>query len=808
MKDPHFAPPALSLDDKARLTAGRNLFGTEDLPALGLRALKLADGPIGVTSGRVDERDVSLLMPSGVALAATWDRELVRQIGCLIGDEARRRAVHVVLGPNLNLPRSPLFGRAFETFSEDPWLTGTLGACWIAGVQSRGVGAAAKHVVGNDSETQRHAMNAVIDERALREVALLPFELAARAGVWAFLMAYNKLNGVPNVEQRDVIRILKEEWGWDGLVISDWFATHDTARSANAGLDLEMPGPPRHFGPKLAGAVRAGQVSETRLDDAVARFVKLAGRVGQLGASVAAPEPITEPRALLRHAAAAGFVLLKNDRGLLPATIRSRDHIAVIGPNALLPSYQGATFAKIALGPEVRTPLAALREKFHGVCPVVYEPGVPSDYRLPPITLQQVRAGVEGPPGLTLDYYADHDTATTAASEVRNASTVVWFGDMPGGCATTRAGRVHASTIFTPAADGAHTFYFGGTGDVTISIDGQPMGARPSPVVGGDVMGHLLRGDSDSIACAARAGVPLRLDYEMRFAAARAQGIWFGILAPEPAGHMDRAAQAAAGASLVVLVVGETAESGVESRDRATTRLPDNQIALIERVCAANPNTVVVVNAAHAVDMAWADQAGCILQVWFPGEEFGPALAAVLTGALEPSGRLPVTFARDERDYPVFDLTPDASLDLRYHEGAAIGYRHFDAHDVAPRFPLGHGLGYADFEYSDLRIEPFEENALHVSLTVRNISRRAGREVVQLYVAGPAVAYAELKGFESLTLAPGKARRVTLSLDRRAFAHWSPDARAWQIQAGDYEIMVGRSFGDIRLHSQVMMTAG
>jgi beta-glucosidase len=800
----------LSLDDKARITAGRNLTMAEGLPAIGLEAIRMVDGPMGVTSGRVDERDVSLLMPCGTALAASWDRELVEQVGQQIAEDALRRDVDMVLGPNLNLPRSPLFGRAFETYSEDPWLTSVIGACWIAGLQSRGVGAVAKHVVGNDSETQRHAMNAVIDEQALREVYLLPFEVAARAGAWGLLMAYNRVNGIPNVEQRAIIAdIIKGEWGYDGLVMSDWFATHDTLRSALAGLDLEMPGPPRHFGAALAAAVREGQVDEARLDDAAERYLRMAARVGRLGT----PKPdtqaerIAEPKALLRRAAAAGFVLLKNDGNLLPATIAPGARIVVIGPNALLPSYQGATFAKIALGPDVATPIDAIRARFGATHEVLFELGVPLEYRLPPLTLLDVRAAHDGDArGWSVDFFEGHDFAgDPLAHEVRHGSTMVWFGDMPGGLSTSRPGSIRASTILTPEMDGTYRLFYGGTGTVRLLADGREVGVRPSQVEGGDVMGPLLRGDADMIEYPLAAGVPVRLDFEMRFEPARAQGIWFGGKAPELSGHLERAVQAAASADLVVLVVGETSESGVESRDRTTTKLPENQVELIRSVCAANRDTVVVINAAHAVDMPWAEVAGTVLCAWFPGQEFGPALAAILDGELEPSGRLPVTFAMDEADYPAFDLTPDANVDLRYAESTAIGYRHFDKQGIAPRFPLGHGLGYADFAYDAVTTEQRPDGSVLVHVTVRNTAGRAGKEVVQVYLAGTAVDFVELKGFATLTLAPGATESVSIELEPRAFAHWSVEEHAWRVTPGDCEIRIGRSAGDIRFTERVQL---
>ncbi len=812
----------LSLDDKARLTAGRDIATTEDAPAIALGPIKMVDGPMGVTSGRVDERDVSLLTPCGTALAASWDRDLVQQIGALIGDEARRRNVQAILGPNLNLPRSPLAGRAFETFAEDPLLAGMLGASWITGLQSRGVAAVAKHLVGNDSETERRTMNSVIDERALREVYLLPFEIATQTGVWGIMTAYNRVNGIYCVEHRMLIsQVLKTEWQWDGLVMSDWFGTNDTVRDALAGLDLEMPGPARYFGEALARSIRACEVGQDRLDDAVERLLRLAARVGQLGPEATDDRvaSIADPHALLRTAAAAGFVLLKNENNLLPlahgqgkTTVPTGKRIAVIGPNAAVPCYQGATFARIALEPGVQTPLAAIRTQFGVTHEVIYEPGVLPEYRLPPLTVMNIRAAHDGTSrGLTVDFYAGETCqGEPIAREVRNSSTLVWFGQMPGIGALNRNGCVHASTILTPDVSGTHTFYVGGTGAVRLLINGQEVASKDQKTPAADIMGTLTRGDSTTVEHTLAAGVPIRLDIEMQFAPARAQGIWFGCQPPVPSGLLDRAETAAADADVVVLVVGETPDSGVESADRSTTKLPANQVELIERVRRANPATIIVVNAAHAVDMPWADRAAAVLCSWFSGQEFGPALAAILSGDLEPGGRLPITIAKDEADYPAFDLTPDPDGDAVYAESTLIGYRSFEVRGIAPQFCFGHGLGYADFSYEGMHIRDTGDGSMRVEVMVRNTSNRRGKEVVQLYVTGPLselspVSAAELKGFATLALDGGEVGRASILLDGRSFAHWSEKHHTWQVKPGVYGIRVGRSSQDIRLNTEVVI---
>ncbi|BDP43596.1 beta-glucosidase (plasmid) [Deinococcus aetherius] len=781
-----------TLDEAATLTAGADLWSTPALPGRGVPPVRMVDGPMGVASPHIDERDVSLLMPCGTALAASWDTDLARRVGEVLAGECHRRGVQALLGPNLNLPRSPLAGRAFETYSEDPFLTGAIGAAWISGLQAHGVSAVAKHVVGNDSETQRHTMNSVMDGRTLREVYLRPFEMAAGAGVWAMMMAYNRCNGVTCSEQAHVMGILRGDFGWDGVLMSDWFGTHDGARSLNAGLDLEMPGPPRQMGPRVAELVAQGQVPGERVAEAARR---VAGWARQVDRSPGRVE--VEAHAVLTEAAAAGFVLLRNEGAVLP--LRADRSLAVIGPNASVPCYQGATFARIALAEDVPTPLEALRRQF---AEVTYEVGVPPEYRLPPLPALPITAD-GGERGLTVEYVPDTDPGGSPSfSEVRRTSTLVWFSDMPGGLSTQRPGTVRARTRLRPERSGVYRLFYGGTGDVTFLVDGVERGRRPSPVVSGDVMGHLLRGESDYVDLELTAGEEVRLEFVMTFGPARAQGLWYGARPPGVPDLLSRAEEVAARSEQVVLVVGETADSGVESRDRTTTRLPGAQLELIRRVCAANPRTVVVVNAAHAVDTSWAAQAAAVLHVWFPGQGFGAALAEVLAGLREPGGRLPVTFARQEADYPAFDLTPDAQGDLHYGEGVLIGSRSFAARGITPAFSLGHGLGYAEFEYGEVTMQPQPDGEVLVVVQVANTSGRAGKEVVQVYLEQPEFegvpAHPELAAFAATVVPAGETRAVTLTIPTRAFRRWSEAGGRWATPPGTRTVKVGRSLGDIR----------
>jgi beta-glucosidase len=408
-------------------------------------------------------------------------------------------------------------------------------------------------------------------------------------------------------------------------------------------------------------------------------------------------------------------------------------------------------------------------------------------------------------PGLSVAYFLeDTPEDRPLAREVRTSGSMVWF-QMPGIGVPDKRGRVRVTGMLTPNVSGVYTFLTGSSAAFQLALDGEPVAAQPEPPPIDD-MGALIRPDLVSVERQLEAGVPVRVELNVRFGPARAHSLHFGCRPPTPPDLLDRAVAAAAGAHAVVLIVGESQDSALESADRSTTHLPADQEQLIERVCAANPRTVVVLNAAHAVDLGWAERAAAILCVWFPGQEFGPALAGVLAGDLEPGGRLPVTFARHEADYPVLDLTP-VDHDLVYEPEPTIGYRYFDQHGIEPRFPFGHGLGYARFELEDLQVLPTPAGGARVGVTVRNAGSRTGKAVVQVYVRPPAgvgTGAMELKAFAPVHLAAGAIQRVALELDHRAFRHWI-DGRGWHVVPGDYEILVGRSSRDLPLRSRIQV---
>ena len=807
---------SLTLERKADLVVGVGLWWTHTVPELGLEPLQLSDGPNGVRGVAVDERDMSLCTPCGTAIAASWDVELARRVGELLGDEAVRRGVHVVLGPTINIHRSPLGGRGFECLSEDPLLSGLVAAGWIRGVQSRGVAATPKHFVCNEAESKRTTVDNVVGDRALREIYLLPFELAAKAGAWAMMTAYNRINGHCASASEPLVRgVLKGEWRWDGLVMSDWYAHGDTVGSANAGLDLEMPGPARLFG-ALADAVRTGAVDEAVLDDKVIRLLTLASRVGRLDGveprrDGASPGSRDRHLAVLAEAAAAGFVLLKNDRRLLPLDPTGLRRLAVIGPGAADPCYQGGGSAAVNLEP-VRSVLDAVIDRYGETVEVVHEPGCSTGVGFPGLHLLDVRAPHEpGTQGLAIDYFTDDEHGEPAAREFRSTSTLWWPGELPG-LGRGSAGLVRASALFTPVDDGDHLFSLQGSGPCRIMIEGDEVATFvPSSTDPFFVDFDHERSDA---SVPLKAGRTVLVELEMTIAPNDVHTLRFGCLPPvAPASALlDRAVRAAAGADAVVLVVGTTHDIEHEGADRTTTTLPAGQDTLVRSVLAANPATAVVVNAGSEIDMPWADSAATLLYAWFPGQEFGTALADVLTGEREPGGRLPFTIGRGPENYPAWDVTPDASGQVHYRESIFVGYRHFDRSAIEPRFCFGHGLGYGQFDYE--RLEPSTRELVPgrpftVDVTVRNAGARRAKEIVQLYVHDLAAAVPrpvrELKAFAAVVLDPGELRTVRLELDLRAFSYWDEENGAWRADAGAFDIQVGRSSRDIRLTAEVTL---
>lgn len=793
----------LSLDEKALLCAGASLWRGHAAPRLGIPALRVTDGPSGARGSHFAGGATAACFPCGSALAATFSPALVEAVGAALGEEARTKRAHVLLGPTVNMHRTPLAGRHFEGYSEDPLLAARTAAAFVRGVQSRGVAACAKHFVCNDSEFERMTISSDVDERTLHEIYLPPFEAAVReAGAWTLMSAYNGVNGTTCSAHRALlVELLRDEWRFDGVVMSDWYGTKDTVGSANGGLDLEMPGPPRFFGPELAAAVGRGEVDEKGVDEKVRRMLRLLARTGALDESLEpGPEEAldrAEHRALARRAASEAIVLLRNAGGALPLRPERLRRLAVIGPNARRTTIQGGGSARVS--PHYQTNvLDALRAALAGRVEVVHAEGCTNFRRLPVLEAA----------ALELAAFASTDLSGPPLFErPAGRPDFTWLGsDAPVPNGRPFSARLRGTLV--PERAGRHHFSLTCVGRARLLVDGAlVVDAWTAPERGDSYFG--FGGAEVSGEIALPAGRPVELVIEHAKESPGVGGLRVGHLAVAAGDAVVEAAALAGAADAAVVVIGLDAEWESEGGDRSSLALPGRQDELVAAVCAAQPRTAVVVNAGAPVEMPWAEAAPAILWAWYGGQELGHAVADVLLGAADPAGRLPTTFPRrladvachalaDERVYPGRDGR------VVYAEGVFTGYRHFDAHGIAPLFPFGHGLSYARFEYGPLAVEG---DAVRVA--VRNAGERAGSEVVQLYVASLAASVPrppqQLAAFAKLELAPGEARTIALPLDPRAFSFWDAERHAWRRAPGLYELRAGRSSRAIRSTARLVV---
>lgn len=772
----------LTLEQKAALVQGADFWTTVPLPEIGLRAMTLSDGPAGVRGPRWDEREPSLNMPSGSALAASWDVELAYRYGAAAAAEARRKGVDVVLGPTINLHRSPLGGRHFECLSEDPELSAELGAAYVRGLQDNGVAATPKHYVANDSETDRFTVDVQVDERALRELYLAPFERAVEAGAWSIMSAYNSVDGVTMTENDLLETPLNSEWGFDGVVMSDWTAVR-SLDAATASQDLAMPGPaPAWAG--LADAVRDGRVAEADLDRKVLRMLLLAERVGALGDAPAIEPAPLDATAFARESAVAGTVLLAND-GILPLEPAAVASIAVIGQNARDARTQGGGSATVV--PErIVSPLEGLRRAY-GSDRVTYELGAVVQEGVAEIPLAQLRNPVTGGPGMRVTFLGDDGELY---AEDRRATALVWFG---GDAPIAQSRTVVLETVYTPETTGDIALGFAGANPGRLFVDGTLV-LDDSPVVDGTDLGAaFLNPPSLTAPVHVEAGreIAVRAEFD------RAEGgipgamsVTLGI-APENTDADEliaRAAAAAAAAEVAVVVVGTNSKVESEGYDRENLDLPGRQDDLVRAVVAANPRTVVIINAGSPVVLPWADDVAAIVQGYFGGQEFGTALADVLTGAAEPGGRLPTTWPAALEDVPVLDVTPDQGV-LSYGEGIHIGYRAWLRSEVRPAFPFGHGLGYTTWSWDGI-----DRDGDDLVVTLTNTGARTGGQVVQVYAerADSAVDRPArwLVGFGVVRASAGETATVRVGVPARRLAHWDG---GWEVESGAFTLRVGAS---------------
>ncbi|NUK23678.1 beta-glucosidase family protein [Streptomyces lunaelactis] len=799
----------LDLDAKTRLLAGQDMWSLPALPEIGLKSLVMSDGPIGVRGVRWTADDPSIALPSPSALAATWDPALARRAGTLLAQEARRKGVHVLLAPTVNLHRSPLGGRHFEAYSEDPYLTGEIGTGYVQGVQSGGVATTVKHFVANDAETERFTVDNIVTPRALRELYLAPFEaIVENAHPWGIMTAYNQVNGSTMTEHRYLVNeVLRGEWGFDGFNVSDWMAARSTVGDIEGGLDVAMPGPRTVYGDALAAAVRAGEVEESVVDDAVRNVLRLAARVGILDGVAPAVTELPAPLdgdALAREIARRSFVLVRNENRALPIDTSTVRTVALIGAAARDARVLGGGSATVF--PEhIVSPLDGLTAALPEGA-LTYAVGAdPSDELAPAEQGFELRAVCRDAVGEIIG------EATLPSGRLQ------WIGDdLPEGVTHETLRSIEIKGTFVPRESGEHAFGTRGLGAFTLSVggellwDGVQEGSNEDDPFEAFFGAPYERGRVD-LAKGEPVEVSLRHPVN-KPSNAPPSAVLFCLTHLGPRRDADEliaeAVEAARAADTAVVVVATTDRVESEGFDRKDLKLPGRQDDLVRAVAAVHPNTVVVVNSGSPVELPWRNDVAAVLLSWFPGQEGGAALADVLLGAEEPGGRLPTTWPAAFEDVPVTEVTPTDGQ-LHYAEGVFIGYRAWDRAGTAPAYAFGHGLGYTTWEYESLEATPTT-----AKVQVRNTGTRPGRETVQVYLApqadpDPAERPARwLAGFAQVEAAPGESAEVEIPLRRRAFEIWDEEAGAWTFVSGPYEVRAGRSLTDSRLSATLDAQAG
>lgn len=785
---------ALDLAQKVRLLTGASMFTLHGEPGVGLAAMSFSDGPTGVRGLDFAGGPQVSLLPNATLLASAWNEAIATEAGRILAEEAQRLQIHVVLGPTINLHRSPLGGRLFEAYSEDPLLSGRLAAAYVRGLQEAGVAACLKHLVANESETERNSVDIQVDEATLRELYLLPFEIAvADSRPWAVMAAYNDVNGIPATEHDQVLNsILKGGWDYDGLVMSDWFATKSAGEAALGGLDLVMPGPDGPWGADLVAAVEHGRVPEAVIDDHVRRLLLLAGRVGALDAPrrwpTGLPAPDSEPRReQLVRLAVGGMTVLTNN-GVLP--LRRGERVALIGRHALETVGMGGGSAEV--NPPYQISVAeGLRQQLDDDVTVV--DGVEVRRRVRPARLSDVVDPHTQEPGLRLRLRAAD--GRVLVDEKKPSPTVMV--DPPG---DTEEPAVMAELSATVRLHGRVELGVLGAGTWRVRC----AGVEQDVVLTGesaDPGESVLRppGWVTEVDVAEGADVTLVAEVDL------APG-WFGRLglAARPANEtdesaMEKAVEAAASAAVAVLVVGLTEEQETEAVDKFTLALPGAQDELVRRVAAVAPRTVVVVNAATPVLMPWLETVDAVLWAGIPGQEAGHAVAAALLNVIEPSGRLVTTFPAADGDSPAWGVTPDDGV-LVYAEGPFIGYGGYDAGRAGPpAFWFGHGLGYGRFEYGEPRLASADTEAPVVEVEISNTSQAASREVVQVYLR-PVEDDRPIRlvGWTALDVQPGGTAQVRVRCDARLWRRWDTESGRWASVRPGGELVLARGLGDVR----------
>jgi len=803
----------LTLHQKIELIGGYNDAFIRAEPSVGLPELKMSDGPEGVRTW-----GPSTAYAGGVALAATWDPELAGQMGVCLGQDAHARGVHILLAPGVNIVRAPMDSRNMEYFGEDPFLASRIAVSYIEGIQSQGVVATVKHFAANNQEYDRYNVSSDVDERTLREIYLPAFEAAVKeAHVGAVMDSLNLVNGEHTTQNAHLnLDILKKEWGFDGILMSDWGSTYDGVAAANAGLDLEMNSGKFMNEENLLPAIRNGKISESVIDDKVRRIFRTAIRFGFLDrdqTNIDIPRDNPQGRQVALEEARESVVLLKNEHSLLPLDVKKIHTLAVIGPDAwpAVPGGGGSSnvtpYAAVSL-------LNGLEKYLGGRVKVLYARGLPTADEM----FRETKFGTANEKAAQNDYWSGPETVKAEAFKTTDfrGAPEVWKSRRIDGSSEGRAASlagiksIRYITVYTPEKTGPHLFltYAQDQDAYTLSVDGKqvlrwvPQREQQAPQ---SVIVPLTFGKP----------VHIQLDYQP---AAERNRIKLGIRAVDDLISPD-AKRIASAADAAIVSVGFDPATEQEGMDRSFG-LPWGQDILINSMEQANSKTIVTLTGGGNADMrAWLASTSALLHNWYPGEEGGTALSEILFGERSPEGHLPVSFERSWEENPAHDYyyAPPANAGqmgrVKYEDGVFVGYRYYVTAGKRPLFPFGYGLSYTTFSFDNLRVSPARatnDQEVTVSFDVTNTGRYAGADVAQVYVGELSAKVRrpakELKGFKKVRLTPGEKQHVSITLDSRAFAYWSEARNGWQVDSGRFDIFVGDSSENTPLSGEVTMT--
>ncbi|KAJ7780939.1 glycoside hydrolase family 3 protein [Mycena metata] len=847
----------LTLVQKVKLLTGSGWWHTEAIPEAGIPAVRMSDGPNGVRGTQFFNGVPSSCFPASSGLGSSFDVDLAREVGKALADECRAKGCHILLAPTVNTQRSPLGGRGFESFSEDPLLNGNIAAAYINGLQSNGVSATIKHFVANDQEFQRFSISSDVSERALREIYLKPFQIAIRdANPWALMTAYNRVNGLHVSESKKFLEdILRREWGYKGMIMSDWTGVYSTAESIQAGLDLEMPGPSVMRGNAVIRCLMAEKLFPGDIDTRVRKILELVKRAQHSGIPFDAPEKsIDTPalRALLRTAAADSIVLLKNSAGILPLSAAALTKIAVIGPNAKIAMTSGGGSARL-LSTYTVSPLegiAAAAKELGGNVEVKYALGA-ATHRFLPLLDGYIRQSEGGDPGALVEFWnappsgdflaPDVDLGASLAERDWSTPTLESNCFLMDGIDATKVnvgGYIRYSTVFTPDESGDWELSVNIAGRGNLFFDNSllvDLSTNPEP---GESWFGFGTADKRAVAKGLQANKAYKLELRINTLELVSRGLpfpcWGGIRIGasrqfDEKEAIEEAAKLAKESDVAILVIGLNHDWESEGFDRPNieytilscfyrqrlTSLPPSlpllTNTLVTAVLRANPNTIVVNQSGTPVAMPWIAEASTVVQAFYGGNELGNGLADILWGKVNPSAKVSLSFPERLEDTPSFTSFGDKGQEagkILYNEGVFVGYRGYEIANTKPLFPFGFGLSYSTFEYSRLKTTPMlPDGTFSITFELKNTSSVPGREVAQVYIADPQASLPrprkELKGFIKVSLQAGETRSVTMDLNREALGFYDERRGCWVAEKGAFEVLVGASSADVRLKGKV-----